>query len=157
MCGTEVVLSDRSLAALELLRRNAALVNDAVGARAGCNGGSATRPLVHVESLSWDERPSWLEGAFDVVAASEVMYEQGQAQLVFGAASVALRAGGHLVIAETVRDHMRHKIDWQRDLFPAARTFGLELFGEIDLNAANGTSRVVTFVRGDPSSAAAGC
>lgn len=182
--GAEVLLSDRSLSALELLRRNAALANAArLGAVAselasegsqdylrppqpphGTADGEAARPLVSVARLPWGEVPlgctgnglgaagestKALDGTFDLVAASEVLYEGGAAMPLFTTAAAALRRGGHLVIAETARDvrgcRLRHHV------LPAAVANGLELvgpvMGDVDLDAPAGTQQIFVFLR----------
>ena len=116
--GVQVVLSDRSLSALELLRRNAHIANE--------------RHLgVAVRDLSWGEPlAGWLDGSFDFVVASEALYEANVALAFFATAAAALRVGGKLLVAHTNNP----TVDLSRDVAPAAVAHGFRVEGRaIDL------------------------
>lgn len=88
--GCEVTLTDSHSAVLELLERSCRL-----------NGLSAV-----VRRLHFGDAPVWLADGFDLVLAADVMYEEGQAELLFRTAAAALRLGGVFLLGHKERSNL---------------------------------------------------
>ncbi|CAE7860642.1 PIN1, partial [Symbiodinium microadriaticum] len=95
-----------------------------------------------VKELRWEDRPVWLTG-FDLVIGSDILYEIAGFQL-FEAASCALRPGGRLVLANTIRGASVGVAAIQQH----AASAGLCLIGCVD--AAVGEVAVFEFQKLDP-------
>ena len=87
--GAEVVLTDSNLAVLELLERNARFLGEGAPA---------------VRALDWAALPDWITGAeFDLVIASDVLYDCAAVEPFFGVVAAALKPGGTLLVSHTDR------------------------------------------------------
>ena len=127
----QVVLTDRNSASLELMRRNAAFF----AGRATTAAPTTAAPIVQVSALDWaGAHPSWLDGSFDLVAASEALNVPAAVPLFFATAAAALREGGRLVLAMQRRSAWRSGVLLDREVLPAAKAVGLALeTPEVDL------------------------
>ena len=86
-----MVLTDSNLAVLELLERNARFLGEGEGA-----------PVVR--ALDWAALPNWITGAeFDLVIASDVLYDRAAVEPFFGVVAAALKPGGTLLVSHTDR------------------------------------------------------
>jgi hypothetical protein len=92
-------------------------------------------PIVQVSALDWaGAHPSWLDGSFDLVAASEALNVPAVVPLFFATAAAALREGGRLVLAMQRRSAWRSGVLLDREVLPAAKAVGLALeTPEVDL------------------------
>ena len=127
----QAVLTDRNSASLELMRRNAAFF----AGRATTAAPTTAAPIVQVSALDWaGAHPSWLDGSFDLVAASEALNVPAVVPLFFATAAAALREGGRLVLAMQRRSAWRSGVLLDREVLPAAKAVGLALeTPEVDL------------------------
>ena len=128
----QVVLTDRGFASLELMRRNAAFF----AVCATTTAPTTTAPTVQVRALDWAEaHPAWLDGSFDLVAASDALYVPAVVPLFFATAAAALREGGRLVLAMQGRSGVL----LDREVLPAAKAVGLALeTSKVDLRQGAG-------------------
>ncbi|CAE7570444.1 EEF1AKMT3 [Symbiodinium natans] len=85
--GAHVTLTDCHPGVLRLLQLNVDL--------------NSLQGRADVKALRWEEEPLWLAG-FDLVIGSDILYEIPGFSL-FNAAACALRPGGRLVLANTIR------------------------------------------------------
>jgi SAM-dependent methyltransferase len=142
----QVVLTDRNSASLELMRRNAAFFAERATTAAPTTAAPTTAapttaapttaaPIVQVSALDWaGAHPSWLDGSFDLVAASEALNVPAAVPLFFATAAAALREGGRLVLAMQRRSAWRSGVLLDREVLPAAKAVGLALeTPEVDL------------------------
>jgi hypothetical protein len=142
----QVVLTDRNAASLELMRRNAAFFAERATTAAPTTTAPITAaptttapttaaPIVQVSALDWAvAHPSWLDGSFDLVAASEALNVPAVVPLFFATAAAALREGGRLVLAMQRRSAWRSGVLLDREVLLAAKAFGLALeTPEVDL------------------------
>ena len=90
--GADVVLTDFNLPVLELLSRNARLL--------GIVGDGAPT----VRELDWSTLPGWACDDFDLVIASDVLYNRAAIEPFVRIVAMALRPGGILLISHTERD-----------------------------------------------------
>ena len=128
----QVVLTDRGFASLELMRRNAAFF----AVCATTTAPTTIAPTVQVRALDWAEaHPAWLDGSFDLVAASDALYVPAVVPLFFATAAAALREGGRLVLAMQGRSGVL----LDREVLPAAKAVGLALeTSKVDLRQGAG-------------------
>lgn len=89
--GAEVVLTDSNLAVLELLERNARLLGEGAPA------------AVAVRALDWSALPDWIDAEFDLVIASDVLYDRAAIEPFLGVVAAALKPGGTLLVSHTDR------------------------------------------------------
>ena len=147
----QAVLTDRNSASLELMRRNAAFFAERATTAAPTTTAPTTAapttaaptttapttaaPIVQVSALDWaGAHPSWLDGSFDLVAASEALNVPAVVPLFFATAAAALREGGRLVLAMQRRSAWRSGVLLDREVLPAAKAVGLALeTPEVDL------------------------
>jgi hypothetical protein len=137
----QAVLTDRNSASLELMRRNAAFFAGRAATAAPTTAAPTTAapttaaPIVQVSALDWaGAHPSWLDGSFDLVAASEALNVPAVVPLFFATAAAALREGGRLVLAMQRRSAWRSGVLLDREVLPAAKAVGLALeTPEVDL------------------------
>jgi len=132
----QAVLTDRNSASLELMRRNAAFFAERATTAAPTTAAPTTAaPIVQVSALDWaGAHPYWLDGSFDLVAASEALNVPAVVPLFFATAAAALREGGRLVLAMQRRSAWRSGVLLDREVLPAAKAVGLALeTPEVDL------------------------
>jgi SAM-dependent methyltransferase len=131
----QAVLTDRNSASLELMRRNAAFFAERATTAPTTAAPTTAAPIVQVSALDWaGAHPSWLDGSFDLVAASEALNVPAAVPLFFATAAAALREGGRLVLAMQRRSAWRSGVLLDREVLPAAKAVGLALeTPEVDL------------------------
>ncbi len=116
--GLEVTASDYYPEVLEFAALNAS-----------CNGW----PLACVRTVDWRELPADL-GGFEIVAASDVLYEPRYAELVAAAFAATLAPRGLGMLADPQRQHAAG--------FPeACRRHGLEIVRRDEVRIAHDSSR----------------
>jgi hypothetical protein len=121
------------------MRRNAAFFAGRATTAAPTTAAPTTAaPIVQVSALDWaGAHPSWLDGSFDLVAASEALNVPAVVPLFFATAAAALREGGRLVLAMQRRSAWRSGVLLDREVLPAAKAVGLALeTPEVDLRQA---------------------
>jgi hypothetical protein len=132
----ELMRRNAELTELELMRRNAAFFAERATTAAPTTAAPTTAaPIVQVSALDWaGAHPSWLDGSFDLVAASEALNVPAVVPLFFATAAAALREGGRLVLAMQRRSAWRSGVLLDREVLPAAKAVGLALeTPEVDL------------------------
>merc|ERR1712032_947336 len=106
--GAQITATDCHPGSLTLMRRSVSLNN---------------LKNMEVEHFDWVERPQWLDGSFDLVIGSDIVYDGQCISDIFSSVSAALRHGGIFLLANVVRGS---KVGLTA-MLPCAESNGLEL------------------------------